>query len=714
MSTSAISEAMPRPAQPSVPAFLLRAVAWIVGLFVFVRIPWVQEHLLIPFAQLQHGAACALTGAPRDAVVVDLSCTGADVMALTLGALLSFPMVWKRRLLGVGLGFGLLVALNTGRIGVLSWVVDDRELFQLLHLRLLPMVLVLAATAFVLFWIRRPAAGSRTALPREVLRPLAWVLGCTVVYFLLAPTLYSSDLILRWAHWITAGSAWVMRWLGVEAEIQGNVLVTAHGRWLVTQECVLTPLIPAYIGLVWAMLRKPSSKVLASVAAIALFSALGAARLMVLALPASVVGAAHLVAVHAFYQVLLAGLVVVGISWLQLRLDRPAYLSPGWAVTIGLVVGLAAQALEGGQLVTGPASAGLAPADPQGVLTFLPAFSVGLFVALTLVVGGRSLIASATATLGLIAVGLGLRWLIGDLGSAGFVPHPLVLRGAAVALPLLAAWWLRRRPGTGSYRDEWNHIGEEFPDLGGAASTDTYRRDERLLLGEAFADLSGLRLFKTDLWDEARNSRILQWAAGEGAQVFGVDISLPTVLRARREFALQGLTAGLAVADVRATPFRAGAFDGSYSMGTVEHFEETQKAVSEIGRVTQAGGVVVLGVPNRRDPFLRPLLVGILQAFGLYGYGDEKSYSHRELRRLCLDSGLQPDRESGILFQPGCLRMIDLALHTGTWRVPGLAPVIDVLLKPFAAVSKRFAGLRRHGYLIAAIARPRRAPESGT
>lgn len=709
MSTSIISEALPRSAQPSVPAFLLRAAAWIVGLFAFVRIPWVQEHLLIPFAQLQHGAACALTGAPRDAVVVDLSCTGADVMAVTLGALLSFPMPWKRRLLGAGLGLGLLIALNTVRIGTLSWVVGNRDLFDLLHLRVLPMMLVLAATAFVLFWIRRPAVGSKAAMPRQVLRPLAWVLGFTALYFLLAPTLYSSDLILRWAQWITAGSARVMHWLGLEAAIHGNVLTTANGGWRVTQECVLTPLMPAYLGLAWAMSRRPRSRMMAVLGAFPLFSALGAARLMVLALPASLIGDDHFVAIHSFYQVLVAILAIVGASWLRGRLDRPSYLTPAWATAIGLAVGLAVQAIEGGRLL---ASAGLTTADPQGVLTFIPAFMIGLFTALTLTLGGRRLAVSLAAALGLVLIGVGLRWSLGTSGSAGFALHPLLLRAIAIALPTATAWWLQRRPSATSYQDEWTEVGNEFPDLGGATSTGTYRRDEQLLISEALPDLGGVRLFKTDLWDEARNSRILQWAAGEGAEVFGIDISLPTVLRARSEFRRQGLTGALCVADVREIPFVDGSFEAAYSMGTVEHFHETDTAVGEIRRVVGDDGCVVLGVPNRRDPFLRPLLVGALQAFGLYAYGDEKCYSHRQLQRLCLDSGLHPQRQGGILFQPGSLRMLDLALHTRIWSMPGLAPIVGLLLRPFAALSGRFAWLRRHGYLIAAVATPR--PGSGT
>lgn len=67
-------------------------------------------------------------------------------------------------------------------------------------------------------------------------------------------------------------------------------------------------------------------------------------------------------------------------------------------------------------------------------------------------------------------------------------------------------------------------------------------------------------------------------------------------------------------------------------MGTIEHFDETERAVGEIARVLRPGGIAIVGVPNRHDPFLRPLLVTVLQAAGLYAYGYEKSYSRRALR----------------------------------------------------------------------------------
>ncbi len=58
--------------------FVVRVLVWIVALFGLLRLPWVQTHLLIPFAGLQQNLGCLITGASRSAVTVDLSCTGSD------------------------------------------------------------------------------------------------------------------------------------------------------------------------------------------------------------------------------------------------------------------------------------------------------------------------------------------------------------------------------------------------------------------------------------------------------------------------------------------------------------------------------------------------------------------------------------------------------------------------------------------------------------
>jgi SAM-dependent methyltransferase len=251
-----------------------------------------------------------------------------------------------------------------------------------------------------------------------------------------------------------------------------------------------------------------------------------------------------------------------------------------------------------------------------------------------------------------------------------------------------------------AYQAFWAAVGESFPDLGGAASTRYYAENEQRLFTAHLPPLRGLRILKTDLWDEAKNTRILAWAAERGAHAFGVDISEPTVRLARAAFTDASEPLRATAADVRALPFTDDSFDAVYSMGTIEHFAETERAVAEIARVLKPGGSAIIGVPNRHDPFLRPLLATLLQAVGLYGYGYEKSYSRRGLRRLLEGAGLKVVAETAILFIPGGLRMLDLACHA--WCRP-LTTVTAALVWPFALIDRHVPAVRRHGYLLATI-----------
>ena len=90
---------------------------------------------------------------------------------------------------------------------------------------------------------------------------------------------------------------------------------------------------------------------------------------------------------------------------------------------------------------------------------------------------------------------------------------------------------------------------------------------------------------------------------------------------------LRGHNPGFAIADVRTLPFVDESFDLIYSMGTIEHFDEYAEAARELFRVLRPGGRAIIGVPNKLDPFLRPLMVTLLNSLNLYGYGMEKSFT---------------------------------------------------------------------------------------
>ncbi len=252
------------------------------------------------------------------------------------------------------------------------------------------------------------------------------------------------------------------------------------------------------------------------------------------------------------------------------------------------------------------------------------------------------------------------------------------------------------------FRSFWESVGDGMPPFSDSPSTRYYAECEQYLLARYFPGLRGKTLFKTDLWDEAKNTRILCWAAGRGAKAFGLDISLAIAGQARDHFAARGLPAPFVVSDIRQAAFRDASFDLIYSMGTVEHSPEFRRGIEECYRLLKPGGSAIIGVPNTLDPFLRPLMVAALNALGLYAYGYEKSFTRGRLERLVRDAGFEVTARTGILFMPGWLRMLDLSLFVTR---PSWSAALKPLIAPFAWLYRRSDWIRRSGYLIAAVVR---------
>ncbi len=251
-----------------------------------------------------------------------------------------------------------------------------------------------------------------------------------------------------------------------------------------------------------------------------------------------------------------------------------------------------------------------------------------------------------------------------------------------------------------AFQSFWDWTGHFLPPFYEAPSTRYYFECERSLFEAHLGVLSGKTVLKTDLWDEAKNSRILNWAAGQGAAVFGLDISSEILRQAKDSFGRQRLKLAGIISDLREIGFKDNSFDIVYSMGTVEHFPEYEQAIRECFRVLRPGGRAIIGVPNRFDLFLRPLLVAILNGLRLYAYGEERSFGMRRLEQMLGETGFRVIGRTGILFIPGWLRMIELFLYV---RWPWTRFLTAPLVAPFAFLYRTFPLLRRQGYLIACV-----------
>jgi exosortase/archaeosortase family protein len=428
--------------------FVLRGVAGSLGFFGLLRLPWTEAHLVMPFTRVQGSIAVGLLGAATLPVEVTLACSGADALALCLGAVLAYPVKWRTRLAGAGGGAALILGLNILRIGTLGRVAASPAWFNSLHVFVWPAVLTLAIAAYVFAWMRladrapRQAsltdrAPSPSTTTRQAPRPSRRFVVLTIAFLLLflaaSPLYLESTGVLALAGFIARAAAVALGLLGVSAHTAANVLWTPRGGFLVTQECISTPLIPVYLAAVCTYSTTWRRLILGVVATLPLFIVLGIARLLVVAVPDVV--ASPIFFVHAFYQLLL-GAVVVFLAALWRYGGRAAL---GHAL-VGVIVAVLFVRLLGPVYTRAVTYAAAFPLDdPQGAIAFLPAFQVGLYLALWVAAFGalgwkRFLAGLAvlelTQTAGLLA-------LSALASHSGLTAHVRDIRGWAVAAPVL-------------------------------------------------------------------------------------------------------------------------------------------------------------------------------------------------------------------------------------------------------------------------------------
>jgi exosortase/archaeosortase family protein len=407
-----------------------------------------ERYLLAPVTRLQESIALWYFGGERLPITVATNCSGLDVVALCFAFTLAYPAAWRARLRGALLGALLILTLNTLRIVTLAQL-SSSPLFLPAHLYVWPALLVLATAVYVASWMWIESEGwcALQLEQRRTIRFATLAAALLLLYLLIAPWYLRSEAVGSLAALTAAAAAGLLGALGIDAQLAGRVLITPGGAWSVTNECVMTPLMPLYLAAGAAVTRTGWQR-LAWVAAFApLFFTLAILRLLTVALPPQLFGAPGVIT-HAFYQLLVAAALVAAAAWYGVPVEHPRERirrSARVAIragAVGLAVAWLAGELGSAAATAAPAvvphlpwlAVAGAPADgAQGALALLPAFQLGLFAALATAWWGR---APALRWLG----GLGL--LLATQAVLLAATGPALPGASALLIVLLRAWAL--------------------------------------------------------------------------------------------------------------------------------------------------------------------------------------------------------------------------------------------------------------------------------
>lgn len=151
------------------------------------------------------------------------------------------------------------------------------------------------------------------------------------------------------------------------------------------------------------------------------------------------------------------------------------------------------------------------------------------------------------------------------------------------------------------------------------------------------------RVLKTDLFDEAVGHGLHDRLAAHARAVYGIDVSLVTIRRARDRN--PGLTS--VQADARHLPLAAETFAAAVSNSTLDHFRgsvDLVRAIAEIRRVLAPGAALVLTLDNRANPIValrNRFPYRVLHVLGLVPYRVGYTVGPWRLRRMLAEAGFE-------------------------------------------------------------------------
>ena len=163
--------------------FIALFLGCLLALFTIELLQPVQQQVILPFTgSLAHVAVWIMQlwdhnvvaqansmrqGLNGPGIEIVAGCNGVEAVLILISAVIAFPAPWKHKLLGIGIGFVAIQALNLVRIISLYYLLLwNRVWFDWFHLYLWQALIILDALIFWLVWLRwlpRPEAASMGA-----------------------------------------------------------------------------------------------------------------------------------------------------------------------------------------------------------------------------------------------------------------------------------------------------------------------------------------------------------------------------------------------------------------------------------------------------------------------------------------------------------------------------------------------------------------------
>ena len=231
-----------------------------------------------------------------------------------------------------------------------------------------------------------------------------------------------------------------------------------------------------------------------------------------------------------------------------------------------------------------------------------------------------------------------------------------------------------------SFEREWQSRFEKFA---------TRHQSDHLVSGWSAAGLRRRLALFEGLLDRGLlgpGSRVLELGCGAGTyvrllakrgyQVVGLDYSLPSLRRAMASDVAR--TGGYIAGDASGLPFRAETFKAVTCIGVLQALEEPETILTEIARVLEPDGIVVVETLNPCN-----LLAASRRLSGFIRRQPTRLHygSPSAVERAMVSHGLEPARRLSVLLPPRSLPGLERPLaQPGLVRALGMMPGIRTLV----------------------------------